>query len=984
MPEDMALEMMNAQFIKDPGAGASLANRDLTQGLELVSRHNMALREWLKKQFVKPLDDAKARYSRMLKEEMGKINEYMAEHGFVKGSAESAAIQRIGEGVRQLGKDELVDFGQKDFDERMKLLEQAQEIKADDELKERNPVLWEQVKNCQNPKAVEKAKKNWEKWLKEGKRPPEAGETVPYTLSDLQREFPERWQEIKAAAEFCRGVYDRVFDDIEAAYNRIYPNAAKKALEKVLHSIESKTEYAALMRTKAEADELAAAKAEVRMEQNRALAEKYQKQGKSASARKMRNVIKAQERVIKGLWEKAAHRRENAKRAEDMIIRLQAEYNSGETLRQKHIKYRKNYFHHYREKGGLWQQTKDIWLTPAEISSNLAGISDFTKPHSRFHGFLEGRSGYMAYTEDAFGGLQTYLQEAATAIYIDPVIKDFRQKIAGMAKATETTCNANQTILWLTRMTDALAGKTSSLDRPVQELSGRKLMKTLKLYSGRMRANSVMYNISTFFVQCGNWPNLQLMGVSAKNQVMALRDWLECNLYSKSQARELLSASDFMRERYLDDVINQMDYCKNIWGKPKKLANFMLQFGDEMVARHIWFSAYRQGQTNKAADPIAYADEITRKCVGGRGIGEMSLVQQSEMLKLMAPFQLEVANTWNQMKDTAFAKNISIQAKMARFGFFYAHIWALNNLLYWITGRRPLADMLNALMEAVQGWDDDEDATVAERSISFAQKVMSEQLSYLPFVAQGLNIVIPDEDVRKEWFGDSDLTRYGTGNIFMENVTALAGDFISGDDVAGSLGGLAASVAMPGGASQLKKTVGTAQDLGWLPKVTAGWKDGVKISREKGSYTAGGALRFVPDDKDKLSVARGLAFGRYATKEGQEYINSGAKPKLNKERANAAKEFEAKYGVTMSEYAKVYAAVKDLKGDVALTADGNPKVDKNGDVVRVQPGSYYEYWGEGKSAALKKKEQIDELTKGLDKEKRRALYKEMGVSEKVW
>ncbi len=971
VPQSMAAEMANARYIKDPGAGMSLGNRDLTGGLELVSRHNRALGEWLKGQFVKPLDDAKALYSRMLTEEMGKINEYMAEHGFVKGSAESAAIQRIGEGVRQLGKDELVDFGQKDFDERMARLKQAGEQVQDEGLKKSDPVLWEQIQYLQSPKVRAEAEKRLQKWLADGKRPPDAGETVTYTLADLQREFPERWQEIKDAADFCRGIYDRVFDDIEAAYARIYPNAAKRELERVLQSITSKTLYAEQQRIKAEADELAAARVEVRMEQSRTLAEKYEKQGKKESAARIKRLLKAQESAAKGLRAKANHRRDNAKRAEDIIIHLREEYNKGEKLRQKHIKYRKNYFHHYKEKGWVGREVLDTIMTPAEISSSLAGISEFTKPNSRFRGFLEGRSGHMAYTEDAFGGLQKYLSEAAEAIYIDPVVKDFRQKIAGMAEATADTANANQTILWLTRVTDRLAGKTSAIDRPLQEMTHRKAMKIVKMISGRMRGNAVMYNLGTFFVQWGNWSNIHLMGISGKNQIQGLRDWLECDIAPGSTARQLLAGSNFMRERYMDDVINRMDYAAHWWNKPKKLANFMLQFGDEQVARHIWFSAYRQGQTNKAADPIAYADEITRKCVAGRGIGEMALTQQSELIKLLAPFQVEVANTWNQMKDTTFDSRLSKAERLKRFAFCFAHTAALNLLLWLVTGRKPLASLLDAVIEGAAGWDDDEEQTVAERSVEFAKKLAAEMASYMPFASQALNILVPDEDDRKALLGDTDLTRYGTGNVLMENASALVADIVSGGDVLESGSGLVLSALMPGGASQLKKTLGTAQDLGWLPKVAAGWKDGVKISREKGSYTAGGALRFDIDTANPISVARGLAFGRYATREGQEYINGGAKPTLSKERANAAKEFEAKYGVTMSEYAAIYAAIKDLESD---TVDGK----------KVAAGSKAERAGRGKSKSLKAKEVVDRLTPRAGKAVREKLYAEMDVGKSVW
>lgn len=982
VPEDMALQMANARFIKDPAKGGDLSGRDLTGGIELVTRHNRALREWMKDQFVRPLDRAKASYSKMIQEEMGKINAYMKEHGFKKGSAESAAIQRFGEGVRQLRSDELVDFTQKDYDERMERLTKATEQVQDESLKESNRVLWEQIQHLQNPKEVAKAKKRLGQYLKDGKRPPDVGETVPYTLADLQREFPDRWQEIKEASEFCRGVYDRVFPQIERAYEQIYPNAAKKALEKVLNDIASKTGYAERMRTKAEADELAAARVELVMEENQRLLEKYEREGKNAAASRQRRMINSQKAAIKGLQRKAASRRENARRAEDMIIHLKEEYNEGTALRQKHIKYRQKYFHHYKESPGTLGQLWDIVHTPAEISSNLVGVSEFTKPNSRFHGFMEGRTGHMAYTEDAFGGLQRYMQEAATAIYIDPVIKDFRQKIAGMAAATEDTKNANATILWLTRVTDALAGKTKSLDRPMQEESNRKTMRVIKLLSGKMRASSVMYNLNTLLVQCGNWPNLQLMGVSAVNQGAALVDAAEC-WFGRSGARELLGHSDFMRERYLDDVINKMDYRANWRGKPQMVANWMLQFLDEQVARHIWFAAYRQGRADKAADPIAYADELTRKCVGGRGIGEMSLHQQTELVKLVAPFQLEVANTWNQMKETAFDSKIPLLRRMERFGLFFAQTWAMNLLLQLITGRKPLADMVDAIYDAVTGWDDDEEMKLWERSLRAAKRVGGELTSYMPAMSLVAAVLVPDEDNRKEIFGDNSATRFDPGNVLLEQVTGLMADAISGDDVIGNVAGLAASVFLPG-AGQAKKTWGTLQDMGVAPRVTLGWRDGFNAGFEKGSYTGKGALRFDIDTDDKASVVQGLAFGRYATKEGRAYIEAGAKPALSKERTDKARLFEEVYGMGIGRYAEIYAAVKDLESDRERDALGRVQRDKDGNIKRVSAGSGAEAAGRGKSRSLKMKEAIDAMAPSLSIGARQRLYKDFGVAKSVW
>lgn len=981
---ESALEFAPAQFIQEPSAGVGLYNRDLTQGLELISRNNKVLGEWLKDLFVRPLDAAKDKYGIFVKREMGEINRYMEEHGFKKGSEESAAIQRIGEGKRLLRKEELVPFGKEEYDKRMEELARAEKMYRNPELIQNNEILAEQIKNWAAPKQIAQARKDLQKWLKDGKRPPYVGETTDYTLADLQRDFPGKWQEIQAAAEFIRGKYDKLHKDVNDAYAIIYPNAQKKEEERVNKIVQKKTVYAQIKREEAEENEVLAQMLEEKAKITKEKLARYKREGKAGQEKRAVNLLQQQERSLRAARARSAHCLDEALRAEDLVVHILKDFRQGNNLRQKQLAYRKDYFHHYQESGGVIRQAIDIWNTPAETSSILAGISADTKPNSRFHGFQEERSGHMAYTEDAFGGLQKYLQEAASSMYIDPMIKDFRKKVAGIALATENTRNANQTILWLTRVTDSLAGKTNSLDRAPQELLGRRLMRELKLFSGAMRKNSVMYNLGTFFVQIGNWPNLQLMGVSAVNQGKALLDWLECFARPGSSARELLENSSFMRERYLDDVINQMDYNKDVFGNVRRFGNWMLQFGDEQVARHIWFSAYRQGQANKVEDPIEYADDITRRCVAGRGIGEMSLLQESELVKLVAPFQVEVANTLNQMIYWGRSKELSKLERGKRFFFYFAHIWALNFLLEKITGRRPLPDIINAIIESIAGWDDEEDKSVVDRGIDFAKEVFAEAFSFVPFATTLVGTLIANEDDRKAILGDNDLTRYGTGNIFLEEASALVADIISGDDVFESGTGLALSVLMPGGAGQLKKTVGTLQDMGKLPKFELSRDDGFSWSLERGSYTAGGKLRFDMDDESLFSTLQGLAFGRYATKGGREYIKNGAKPILTKEKVSAAREFEKAYGVTMGEYAKIYASIKELEGDYALNAAGQRVLDKEGEPVRVRAGSKYECMGFGKSQALKKKEEIDKMTPNISTEARKQLYRNMGISEKVW
>lgn len=76
----------------------------------------------------------------------------------------------------------------------------------------------------------------------------------------------------------------------------------------------------------------------------------------------------------------------NAKREE-----LSNKLESGELWRNKRVPKRKNYFRHFRELtsgiGGL----ANILASPYQIDPQLAGISEFTKPKSRWASFMQQR-----------------------------------------------------------------------------------------------------------------------------------------------------------------------------------------------------------------------------------------------------------------------------------------------------------------------------------------------------------------------------------------------------------------------------------------------------------------------------------------------------------------------------------------------------------------------------------------------------------------
>src|SRR5699024_6479607 len=115
---------------------------------------------------------------------------------------------------------------------------------------------------------------------------------------------------------------------------------------------------------------------------------------------------------------------------------------------------RQNYYHHVQEISQGFSKLAQILSTPADISTNLVGVSDFTKPKSRWAGFMQQREGGFNYSEDSIAAMVDYMKDAEYKVNIDPIIARNRNIIKGLAEQTKNTRNANKFIEWMTDWTN--------------------------------------------------------------------------------------------------------------------------------------------------------------------------------------------------------------------------------------------------------------------------------------------------------------------------------------------------------------------------------------------------------------------------------------------------------------------------------------------------------------------------------------------------
>lgn len=706
-------------------------------------------------------------------------------------------------------------------------------------------------------------------WYGEGFLMDKYGDMHEYTLEMLKQEFPDKWKEIVEVSKFCRGDYDDYFGRINETMRKVFPDAEVRG-EKKLLDLEARINYIEQVKIPETIQDLELA------------SDPMEKARLKDELANLQNYA----RLMNGEWAK-----------------LRAQIDDGTYLIGKRLQYRENYFPHYREKDMGITGLKNILSTPADIDPDLVGVSDFTEPNSKWTGFMQQRQGGR-YQADALGGLIRYIVEAERKIHYDPLIAWNRGIIRQLRQDTAKLRNANKFIEWMNDHTNDLAGKTNPIDRPVQKLTNRQVMAAVDWLNRRVRTNAVLGNINSAVAQVFNIPNA--VGY-IKNPAYLTKGAVDWGRYVMGDA-ELSSAIDqsgFIKERYLQKSISRFD--EGIAKAPRKFAEWMLNVGDEQSTVYIWFSAYEQAKARNMENPVEYADDITRRSVAGRGIGEIPLLQKAKITTLFAPFQIEVNNAYQVLKEKFREKDLA-----AIFGIFLSS-WLLNNLSEKLTGRRVAFDPINATIEAVKEANELEDATPGEKTAIVGTRLAGETLSNMPFGSMIAATFVPEE-YRSSLFGENDPTRYGTGNMginavaepILQMFTGRNPDWLSA----------AANVALPWGGKQVERTLKAAQDMKILPRFTDNFDEGAKDL--PASYSAGGGFRFPIDTGNPLNVARGLMFGTFSTEEGQQYLAEGRKP-LSEDKTALIKEAAAQ-GISANDFLRVYndlkkfETIKDEKG----------------------------------------------------------------------
>lgn len=372
------------------------------------------------------------------------------------------------------------------------------------------------------------------------------------------------------------------------------------------------------------------------------------------------------------------------------------------------------------------------------------------------------------------------------------------------------------------------------MDRFVQKVipGGRKAFAMIDWLNNRVKGNVILGNLSSALAQVANVP--QGIAFAKRYSIPGAGRSLK-SIFTEN---EQIAKSGFIKERYGGiggSIYRQFD--TRIIDQPKKFAVWMMETADKMGTQFIWNSAYEKALAQKVPDPIRYADNVTRRLVAGRGVGEVPLVQKSRIFQLVAPFQLEVANLWSIMRDFVKEKDFSALVILAVGNFMF------NKAMEKTRGSSVTFDPIQAMIDAMG-----KDLTPAQRGGRLAGEVLSNlplgQTIAAAYPEYGSEVFGQKLPTRKEFFNREDPTRFGGGVLIGKGLQDPIYKLLP-----------------PFGGGQVKKFI-----------------EGKRAFDEGGVYTKNQSQLKYPVSKDNVNAAKGMIFGPGAFREAKDYYDKGKRP----------------------------------------------------------------------------------------------------------
>lgn len=626
------------------------------------------------------------------------------------------------------------------------------------------------------------------------------------------------------------------------------------------------------------------------------------------------------------------------------------------------LKHRANYFPHYIKDGISTAEGIADFIssfTAGDLPTGVDGNTRYRKPGKKWFGNLLERTGDST-TVNAFVGFDKYLNGASHVIYhtediqlrraaadmlgnkiemekletlyaLDTIFdsNEDRQKAEGimeeMRKRLHDDPTYNNTIVTaLTRNANAIAGKTTDLDRDVGDIIGRNVLQSIEKFNRFVGRGMVGFNLRSALTNLITIP--QLTGtVKMTNIAKAIRDVAQYDaLRARNETMEFLeSNSSFLYNRvysqhgkkysngYIKDTSQNLSDKNGLWQKYNNAAFAFMNLSDSYTAKVVTAAYYNEaidrGMTGVQAE--RFASEGARKLMASRVKGEMPQIFNNRVLGIFTMFQLENSNMFrfltSDIASYAGTGSGRVGRIIRRLAAFFISEALFEYLLEMLTGSNYRVFSFNPITLVA-------DASAGKKN---AMDIMKDLAADIPFVG-GL-------------VGEGG--RYATTSILNSITDIVASSLNKGPGALLSGQGSTAdyvdmltkliSVLPIAGAGQAKKTIQGIADLsrgGRFGPYTTTNDDGSKSYDEK--------LYYAIDQEDPANF-RAILFGRSAVKEANEYWNSGLGP-LSVQATKGYKE-AVNAGMKNTQVYKVYRDVSVLRSEISEHNKNNPNKKRN-------------------------------------------------------
>ena len=626
------------------------------------------------------------------------------------------------------------------------------------------------------------------------------------------------------------------------------------------------------------------------------------------------------------------------------------------------LKHRANYFPHYIKDGISTAEGIADFIssfTAGDLPTGVDGNTRYRKPGKKWFGNLLERTGDST-TVNAFVGFDKYLNGASHVIYhtediqlrraaadmlgnkiemekletlyaLDTIFDsdEDRQKAEGimeeMRKRLHDDPTYNNTIVTaLTRNANAIAGKTTDLDRDVGDIIGRNVLQSIEKFNRFVGRGMVGFNLRSALTNLITIP--QLTGtVKMTNIAKAIRDVAQYDaLRARNETMEFLeSNSSFLYNRvysqhgkkysngYIKDTSQNLSDKNGLWQKYNNAAFAFMNLSDSYTAKVVTAAYYNEaidrGMTGVQAE--RFASEGARKLMASRVKGEMPQIFNNRVLGIFTMFQLENSNMFrfltSDIASYAGTGSGRVGRIIRRLAAFFISEALFEYLLEMLTGSNYRVFSFNPITLVA-------DASAGKKN---AMDIMKDLAADIPFIggAIGEGGRYATSSVIDTWrdllssTSKKGIIEFLTGRLSKADYVDISTKFISVLPIAG--------------AGQAKKTIQGIADLsrgGKFGPYTTTNDDGSKSYDEK--------LYYAIDQEDPANF-RAVLFGRSSVKEANEYWDSGLGP-LSVQATEGYKE-AVNAGMKNTQVYKVYRDVSVLRSEISEHNKNNPNKKRN-------------------------------------------------------